>query len=242
MKTVLRLCFALVLQISWLQISAKGASSNVSATIDFNDTIAFDIENAGYMNGKMLIPIIIYSDDTIFSLDFSLQYNHLQLAFDTVYDPAGAIQPFVYYNPVDSTLRLTSSSFTPYPKNTTIFILQFSVLGLPVLPGDIFQVLGYLNGDQCSVFQPAVIFTSVETNEQASVTVYPNPASDLLAIESSKQCSVTMYSITGVKYFSLDSFSGLRVIDLSIYPDGIYLLKINIDGFITIKKVLVRHL
>lgn len=195
MKKINYLIVAL-LSFSLQMFAEHSTKSNGAYAIDQSDTITFDIENAGYANSKMYIPISIQSDDSIFALDFSLKFNELRLQFDTIYDPSGMIQPFVYYNQVDSTLRLTSSSFTTFPLHTTVFILVFDVLSLPVLPADIYQIMGYLNGDPCSVEKAAVLFTSISTNLVETVSVFPNPAHYTLTINNPEQTDLIIFSYT----------------------------------------------
>lgn len=232
MKITLRSIVAALFLLPLLAFSKpiKISGTNSQSSIDLLDTIYFEIDHAEYSGGKMLIPISIHSDDTIYALDFELRFNYQRLQYDTIYDPSGRIQPFVFLNPADSVLRLTSYSVNPYKKDTTVFILRFNVLSLPVLPGDIYQVYGYLNGDSCSIGQPPVVFTSVNQLVRSSdATVYPNPFSDEFFIRSESAGVFTVYSINGKVVYSGLLQQGVNKINSSDWEGGFYFLKYN-DG------------
>lgn len=223
-----------------LSFAENRNSSVLINTIDQNDSIIFDIENASYANGKMLIPILIHSDDSIFALDFSLRFNDLRLQYDTIYDPSGTIQPFVYYNPSDSTLRLTSSSFSPYPQQTPVFILVFDVLSLPVLPADIFQILGYLNGDPCTVDKAAILFTAIQERNMLSCTVFPNPAQRFINISSNENTCLSVFNIQMQEVkLPVQLSSGNNVVSLEGFVPGIYYFRLSTADKVKLIKVLI---
>lgn len=222
--------------------SAKTFKNNVNiSSIDFNDTINFEMDRAQYLAGKILIPISISSDDTIYALDFELKFNNARLDYDSIYDPSGQVQPFVYLNPVDSVLRLTSFSVNPFKKDTTVFILQFNVLNLPILPGDIYQLYGYLNGDSCSVGIPNVVFTSTASIVQSSLfSAYPNPVCDNLYIRSEEEGFVIISDMDGRQLLTEKIYKETTSISVRGFSPGMYMLKFIDKNQYRIQRIIIQ--
>lgn len=83
-----------------------------------------------------------------------------------------------------------------------------------------------------------------------SVTVYPNPASDLIKVnisgpESGNRVILELRDILGHVVYSNDSASGIsgrdRIIETGNLPESVYLLAISIGEMTTVRKVIVKH-
>lgn len=102
------------------------------------------------------------------------------------------------------------------------------------------------DGNGCVVSRSIFVGTNtgVEEEELASlVSVYPNPAKDMITIElpAGKQAGVCeLFNVIGSK---MDSFSVAGQqrfsVDLKTYAKGIYFLRINIDGQLITKKIII---
>lgn len=64
----------------------------------------------------------------------------------------------------------------------------------------------------------------LEENTPLSVNCYPNPASQLVSIELTEESPIEIYSISGIKMATFASQLNHQV-DVSAYPEGIYLVK-----------------
>ena len=86
----------------------------------------------------------------------------------------------------------------------------------------------------------------VNFGKNATVTMYPNPAKDFIHIKPAaymitKPATVSLSSIDG-KVLSLKKINALsqtETVDISAYPEGEYILRIDTDNKITVKKIKV---
>lgn len=68
-----------------------------------------------------------------------------------------------------------------------------------------------------------------------SITLYPNPTEGQFKIEITgtdtfDEASIVIYNISGTLIYSNTDPGAVNDIDLSSYPDGMYLLRIRVDG------------
>lgn len=77
-----------------------------------------------------------------------------------------------------------------------------------------------------------------------SISIYPNPASELLIITPKKQYSsltFKIYSSIGVEVYS-DDLDAVKKIDLSEFKSNIYILNFYLDGeCVKTERLIVRH-
>lgn len=79
--------------------------------------------------------------------------------------------------------------------------------------------------------------TAVEFIQKSELSIYPNPANNILNINSTENVQISIVSITGQEiYKSTNSNSHLRI-DISSYPKGLYLVNIISNKTVTTKKV-----
>lgn len=84
-------------------------------------------------------------------------------------------------------------------------------------------------------------YDAVAESENALITVYPNPASDLVKVESTQ--SVTnyeLYNISGAMVVHHDINATHFNIDLGNLPAGTYLIKINAEGITQTQRLIKR--
>jgi len=67
------------------------------------------------------------------------------------------------------------------------------------------------------------------------VTVYPNPCTDRLTIEGEGIQSTTLYDIMGKR---ASETTTSKTINMHNHPQGIYMLRIQGDNFITTKQII----
>jgi len=78
-----------------------------------------------------------------------------------------------------------------------------------------------------------------ENDRHLDIDVFPNPTSHLISIESQENISIVeLYSLTGKKIISKTERNSKRVnLNVEGLPNGIYVIKINIDGNFVMKKI-----
>lgn len=102
--------------------------------------------------------------------------------------------------------------------------------------------LGYGRVNAYRALQQAGTYSGIsETKSAAALSVYPNPANDLLTInyKAGGNTVASLYALTGALIWSGDLKEGLNTIDISALPQGVYLLKADTAGLTVTCKVTV---
>ncbi|RLD50820.1 MAG: hypothetical protein DRI94_07710 [Bacteroidetes bacterium] len=86
-------------------------------------------------------------------------------------------------------------------------------------------------------WQVSVIETPAGINKisKHKVQIFPNPANDIVTIKAKRISKIKLLDITGKTIFETSEQS----VNLSAYKEGIYILKIYIDGIILNRKLLI---
>ena len=79
----------------------------------------------------------------------------------------------------------------------------------------------------------------VDENEVNTVSVYPNPAKDVLTVKAENLSSVVVYNSLGQRVFAQDVDANETVIDMSNFEAGIYMVRIVADGNEVTRKISV---
>ena len=83
--------------------------------------------------------------------------------------------------------------------------------------------------------------TSIDEIRNADLSVYPNPADDILNIESSVQFSdIRIMNITGKTVLHRNAISNNEKIDVSSFTSGIYFVMVESDGSVNTRKIIIR--
>ncbi|MFM7016090.1 MAG: cohesin domain-containing protein, partial [Bacteroidota bacterium] len=159
-------------------------------TIDALDSVIFDCSQLTGATGAIQIPVSIKSDDLVYSVDFSLKYDHSVLQYDTTINVTTYLQGLSNYFLIDSTIRFTSSTFTPCTNDTTLALVKFNLLAPSFTNGSIFTLKGYLNGTLCSTKYIPPSPVGISENVIKNFTVYPHPAQDAVSINFENADSV----------------------------------------------------
>ncbi len=149
------------------------------------DSVFFDIAQAVINGSSVEFPVYFRSDDVINSLDFAFKYNQTHLEYDTIINLTSYIEPLSYYNPNDSTVRLTSYSFTqPYSNDTPLVIVRFTLLSGQLCSNDLDSVSALLNGDACAYLVSDCLSGLFDAPAEVPMNLFPNPASDWVTIRT----------------------------------------------------------
>ena len=84
--------------------------------------------------------------------------------------------------------------------------------------------------------QPVSVYTTVGETEAATVSIYPNPASETLYVNVENMQSVEIYDMTGRNVLN----STLSVVDLRGLESGIYFVTVKTANAAKTTKLIVR--
>lgn len=86
-----------------------------------------------------------------------------------------------------------------------------------------------------------LIVTSLEESQENYITLFPNPATDLVTINSKGQCSIDVMDFTG-RVLSTYEMKQDYSIQHSIadYPEGVYLIRIVTHAYSFVRKFLKK--
>ncbi|HEX5001105.1 MAG TPA: T9SS type A sorting domain-containing protein [Bacteroidia bacterium] len=226
---------------------AAGPGNGVAPyTIDSQDTVFYDLSMASVVGTVVSFPVYIKSDDQVFALDFAFKYNQLNFEYDTILNLSSYIDPLSYYNPADSTVRLTSYSLSqPYPNDTILVMVRFNIISGTFCSGDIYDITSQLNGDACTSrvieCQPSGISDILSSS---SIALYPNPVSDYLTITKAPEG-------TKMELMDLKASSVLKAVDqintneetlnISTLTNGVYLVRFTNKKSVLCRRLVVSH-
>jgi hypothetical protein len=211
---------------------------STSMQIDSTDTVVFDLSQVVASGGLINFPLSINSDDTIYSLDFSLKYNDQSINYDSIIELTSYVQSFFFYNPNDSTLRYTSSALQPYDIATSLTLIQFDLFASQISDSDLYDVKAYLNGSECSIIiiPPPISGVTENHGYENSVIIYPNPATSALTISAKENAIVQMINVNGDIIMQQEISSGSSSLDISRISNGCYFVKVIREKSSTVKK------
>ncbi len=211
--------------------------------IDAQDSIVFDCSQLTGVTGAIQIPVSVISDDTIYSVDFSLKYDHTALQYDTTIDVTTYLQALSFYNTNDSTIRFTSSTFTPVKHDTTIALVKFILLSPAFATSDLYTFKGYLNGTVCSIkYIPPSPLGLNNSNELMKVNVYPNPSAIEANITFTNADRLEVFNLVGQNMLT-ENVKGMNAFKFSTENliNGIYFIKLTSGYGTAVKKLTVSH-
>lgn len=217
---------------------------NPTVAIDSLDTLVFNMGASTYTGSKWTFPVYFKSDDVINAVDFSFKYNHAILDYDTIVNLKSYLQSLENYNSFDSTVYYTSFSTTTIEDNTNLMKVKFNVStgSGSFQSSDVFNVIGYLNGDVCAVKIIPLAFTGINNaNPLSSFVVYPNPASGTIYVQSPVAVNFDVQDISGKSVVNQELLPAgvTERIDLNLAP-GIYFARIQDENHVAVKRFIVE--
>ena len=81
---------------------------------------------------------------------------------------------------------------------------------------------------------------NLEDNNLETVTLYPNPSSDVLTISNIENATIEIYNLLGQVMTTKENTFNQETIDVSSYKSGTYFVKISKGAFTTTKKFVVK--
>lgn len=201
-------------------------------TINELDSVFFDLANAVIVGDSIDIPVSIKSNDVINALDFWLKYDHAKLDYRTAINHTGYMQVTEYYQPLDSTVRFTSNSFTAYQQAPFKLVsVRFHVLEWPITAADFNSVGTLLNGDSCShkIVDDVVSGVNGVTLAAAS-TLFPNPARHFVTVKTDRKVAYRLVDVNGRETMTgtVNPFNATSgQLDISSLASGVYFVQLT---------------
>lgn len=224
------------------EFSLNGEPS-VVLLINQYDSVFFDIAGAVINGSTVEFPVYMRTDEVINALDFAFKYDQTHLEYDTIINLTSYIEPLAYYNPNDSTVRLTSYSFSqPYTNDTALFIIRFNLLSGQLCSADIDSVSALLNGDAASPSVSDCITALEEFHESNNLILYPNPANEILFVEARENSTIEIFDLNSKIVYSQNAvMEGIQTIYTDMLKNGIYLVKTNAGKTTVSSKFLISR-
>ena len=211
-------------------------------TIDALDSVIFDCSQLTGATGAIQIPVSIKSDDLVYSVDFSLKYDHNVLQYDTTINVTTYLQGLSYYFSPDSTIRFTSSTFSPCTNDTVLAVVKFILLAPSFTNGSIYTLKGYLNGTLCSTGYVPPSPVGLSENVMENFTIYPNPAQDAVSINFQNANRLDVLNLLGQTVYS-ENIEGMTstIMNTTGLVNGVYFVKLFTNKGNGLHKLVVSH-
>jgi len=84
------------------------------------------------------------------------------------------------------------------------------------------------------------VLTGIGDNYSDNIKVYPNPTTGFVNISGAKNANVAIYNITGTLVAEYDNLTK-ETIDLSAQANGIYIVSISTNSFVTTKRITLNR-
>lgn len=82
------------------------------------------------------------------------------------------------------------------------------------------------------------ITATSENNANWNIKTYPNPVREVLNVSAPEGSQIELLNIQGQTLITSETRTNDYLIDMTSYPQGVYLLRIQKDGFTTIRRVI----
>ncbi len=208
-----------------------------------NEKIVINLSQARISESYIEIPVSVFSGQDINALDFSMQFNHRNLNFNSIINQATYLQSTSNYNFKDKTIRFTSNSFSNYDLNEPVVYIRFSIYSRQIMESDLISVVGYLNGNEVNVEIINSDLNMITEKNNIKVNVYPNPSIGTLNVIISEIADIQLLDINDRQvYFRPDIFPNQMLeINTGNLANGIYLMKVYSKDYIAMKKIIIQN-
>jgi hypothetical protein len=106
---------------------------------------------------------------------------------------------------------------------------------------DLSEIEAYINGDQSSAVVTEFT-TGINDLNNAKISVYPNPANDMLFVEVSEEADIQMLDLNGKVIIMKARVNANETIEIDVesLASGVYFMRIYNDSFNSIRKVVIQ--
>jgi hypothetical protein len=198
--------------------------------------IVFDLSKATIADGFATIPVSIESGKVINALDFAVQFIN-GVSYESIENP---IADGLGNLNADGTLRYTSNSVDKYDVTKPVVSVKVATVNGAIRSSDLTSTAGYLNGEPATVEVKGAASIKASDLATSSVSVYPNPASDLVNVLTQVDATVELYTVNGVLVYSATAKANqILAINTQNITSGVYTLRVANDSTVSIEKVVI---
>lgn len=105
----------------------------------------------------------------------------------------------------------------------------------------VFDATGWIGGPNVITPFYSNGFLDVNDFDLEAITLYPNPAQDIIFINNGKGATVQMFDVLGKSVLTKTEISNNEGIQVSTLQSGVYFMKISKDGKLTTKKFVISR-
>jgi len=216
------------------------ASPNNTFKTGNSDAVLFDMTKAIIKDGYMDVPVTISSLNNVNALDFSMQFSD-KLSFNSIINNA-ALESLTHFNTEDQTLRFTSSSLENLDVNQTVVYVRFNVNDTySANTSDLSAVKAYVNGDSAQAMVSAEKKDAVTEKVATVVSVFPNPAQDVLNVVVSQNATLELLDMNGKLILSeVVSANTNHAFNIADVANGVYSIRILSNDAVSTTRVVIN--
>jgi Secretion system C-terminal sorting domain/Bacterial Ig domain len=218
---------------------ATASPNNLFRTVS-NDRVIFDFSKAIVKDGMVDVPVAISSTSNVNALDLAIELKNTNLTFNSIVKHTANLQSEAFFNADDNKLRFTSNSLQNYELNKSIISVRFDLNGGNFNEADLASINAYVNGDQAAL--RVIGSASTAASVVNSIEVYPNPSNGLVNVSVSEDATVQVLDLNGklVVFQSNVKANEKSEINVSALSNGVYVIKISNDNFVSTKKLVIK--
>ena len=207
------------------------------------DKVVFDLMHAVIDGNTIDIPVFVQSQNAVNALDFSMQFNDVNIAYNSIVSHASYIQALDNLNADDQTLRFTSNSLQNYDITQPIVSVRFDMTNNQINANDLRSVVGYINGEEVGVEVTGSLATGIDDiNNNNLVSIYPNPASEILNIVVSENATIELVDLSGKQVIMQTNIiaNQKHELNVSTIANGVYMIKVYSNTATTTQKIVIN--
>jgi len=202
----------------------KSASSSV--VIDLGNAV----ENGKYIDA----PVYVNSDEEVTSLDIAIQSD----VINGIMNKADYVQS-ASHMAADKTMRYTSYSLNNYELSKSVATIRFEKKSDNLTSSDLKSAVAYVNGNPTLL---AVKETEGSMVISPMVNIYPNPSNGIFGVKVSEAANLVIMDLKGITVLAVTNIEAnqMQEINISDMADGMYLMKVSNDNFVTVKTIVKK--
>ena len=138
-------------------------------------------------------------------------------------------------------MRVTSFSLTNVDKTQAQMTVRFTTNANQIDATDFNSTEAYLNGNPVNFEINSTTTSVANVAEEVAVSVYPNPATNVLVVKVSANATVQLLDVTGKQVLTQTTVNAneKQEINTESVASGVYLLKVSNSNFTSTKRVVV---
>jgi hypothetical protein len=203
--------------------------------------VIVDLEKAVFNGNSFEVPVTFEASEPVNAIDLAFQFDENKFSFNDMVSVGTTTEGFAHFNEDDRTLRYTALDMEFFNTNETFAKVKFDASVNKIKEMDFSNTLALLNGQPVElVFSNTPLGVNV-INENF-VNVFPNPTQRALNIVSSQNAQVTIMTVTGQEVkeqFNINANEKVEL-DMSLYANGVYFIKIATGQYSKTERVVVN--